>query len=74
MVSQQFTAVLAKYGCRPIQTAGKPFDPNVHQAISQMASEQPAGAIANEVAVGYMLHDRVVRPSCVIVSTGPQAT
>jgi molecular chaperone GrpE len=74
MVSQQFTGILAKYGCRPIETAGKPFDPNVHQAISQMPSEQPAGSIAHEVAVGFMLHDRVVRPSCVIVSTGPQAS
>lgn len=74
MVSQQFSTVLGKYGCRPIQAVGKSFDPNVHQAISQIASEQPAGSIANEVAVGYMLHDRVVRPSCVIVSTGPQTT
>jgi molecular chaperone GrpE len=74
MVSQQFTGVLAKYGCRPIETTGKTFDPNIHQAISQMASEQPAGSIAHEVAVGFMLHDRVVRPSCVIVSTGPQTT
>lgn len=73
MVSQQFTGILSKYGCRPIETAGKSFDPNFHQAISQMPSEQPAGSIAHEVAVGYMLHDRVVRPSCVIVSTGPQA-
>jgi molecular chaperone GrpE len=71
MVSQQFASVLAKYGCKPIEALGQPFDPNVHQAISQMPSEQyPAGTITNEVAVGYMLHDRVVRPSCVIVSTG----
>jgi molecular chaperone GrpE len=74
MVLQQFTGILAKYGCRPIETAGKPFDPNIHQAISQIASEHPAGSIAHEVAVGYLLHDRVVRPSCVIVSTGPQAS
>lgn len=71
MVSQQFAGVLAKYGCKPIETAGKQFDPNVHQAISQMPSaEVAAGMVAQEVAVGYMLHDRVVRPSCVIVSTG----
>lgn len=71
MVSQQFAGVLAKYGCKPIETTGKQFDPNVHQAISQMpSSEVAAGMVAQEVAVGYVLHDRVVRPSCVIVSTG----
>ncbi len=71
MVSQQFASVLAKYGCKPIEAAGKQFDPNIHQAISQMPSnEVAAGMVAQEVAVGYMLHDRVVRPSCVIVSTG----
>jgi molecular chaperone GrpE len=74
MVTQQFTTVLAKYGCKPIESTGKPFDPNIHQAISQMPSaEHAAGTVANEVAVGYMLHDRVVRPSCVIVSTGAPA-
>ena len=70
LVSQQFSSVLAKYGCQPIEAAGVPFDPNVHQAISQAVSDQPAGYVAQEVAVGYRLHDRVVRPSCVIVSTG----
>ena len=74
MVTQQFTTVLAKYGCKPIESTGKQFDPNIHQAISQMpSSEHAAGTVANEVAVGYMLHDRVVRPSCVIVSTGTPA-
>lgn len=74
MVTQQFTTVLAKYGCKPIESTGKQFDPNIHQAISQMPSaEHAAGTVANEVAVGYMLHDRVVRPSCVIVSTGAPA-
>ena len=74
MVTQQFTTVLAKYGCKPIESTGKQFDPNIHQAISQMPSaEHAAGTVANEVAVGYMLHDRVVRPSCVIVSTGTPA-
>lgn len=71
MVSQQFVGVLAKYGCRPIEAVGVPFDPNVHQAISQMASDQPPGSIAHEVGVGFVLHDRVIRPSSVIVSTGP---
>ena len=72
MVGQQMLSVLAKFGCKPIEAEGVEFDPNVHEAISQMPSEQyAAGIVAQEVAVGYLLHDRVIRPSSVIVSTGP---
>ena len=71
MVSQQFTDALAKHGCKVIEAVGTDFDPNIHQAIAQMPSlDQPAGKVAQEVAVGYMLHDRVIRPAQVIVSTG----
>jgi molecular chaperone GrpE len=71
MVSQQFNDALAKHGCKPIQAVGTAFDPNVHQAIAQTPSQDvPAGTVAMEVAVGYVLHDRVIRPAQVIVSTG----
>ncbi len=72
MVSQQLGQTLAKHGCQPIAALGTEFDPNIHEAISQMpSSEIPAGAVMQDVATGYLLHDRVVRPSQVIVSTGP---
>ncbi len=71
MVSQQMTDVLGRYGCKRVSALGEEFDPNIHEAISQMASDEYAsGTVMNEVAVGYLLHDRVVRPSHVIVSTG----
>ena len=71
MVTQQFTDALAKHGCKAIQAVGTEFDPNIHQAIAQTPSpEYPAGKVALEVAVGFMLHDRVIRPAQVIVSTG----
>ncbi len=71
MVSQQLSGVLSKHGCSAIESLGQDFDPNFHEAISQMPSEEhEAGKVAQEVAVGYRLHDRVVRPSNVIVSTG----
>lgn len=74
MVSQQFTDVLGKHGCKSIESLGAQFDPNIHQAIAQMPSpEHGAGTVAQEVAVGYMLHDRVIRPAQVIVSTGSGA-
>lgn len=72
LVSQQMSGVLAKYACKPIESLGKPFDPNLHEAISQTPSPNyAAGCVAQEVAVGYTLHERVIRPSQVIVSTGP---
>ncbi len=75
MVQNQLAAVLGKYGCKPIESVGKEFDPNIHEAIAQVPSpEFAAGLVAQEVAVGYLLHDRVVRPSSVIVSTGAPAT
>lgn len=72
MVVEQLASVLVKYGCKRIESVGHEFDPNVHEAIAQMPSpEHAAGVVMQEVAAGYVLHDRVVRPSSVIVSTGP---
>ena len=72
LVQQQFVNVLSKHQCKQIPSVGMPFDPNVHQAISQQPSDtHAAGTVMLEQSVGYMLHDRVVRPSMVVVSTGP---
>lgn len=72
LVQQQLATVLAKHHCTPIESVGKPFDPNIHQAIAQQPStEFPAGTVMFETSVGFMMHDRVIRPSMVIVSTGP---
>lgn len=71
MVQQQMTAVFAKHHCKPIAGLGSTFDPNVHQAIAQSPSDDyPAGQVMLEASTGYLLHDRVIRPSHVIVSTG----
>ncbi len=72
LVQNQLATVLAKYHCTPIESVGKPFDPNIHQAIAQQPSDTyPAGTVMLETSLGFMMHDRVVRPSMVIVSTGP---
>jgi molecular chaperone GrpE len=72
MVATQFEAVLANHGCVRIAAVGQPFDPNQHEAIAQEpSSEHPAGTVTKEIQVGYKLHDRVVRPAQVFVSTGP---
>ena len=72
LVRQQLLDVLERHHCLPIESEGQPFDPQVHEAILQQASdEHPANHVLMETQVGYLLHDRVVRPSQVIVSTGP---
>ena len=75
MVHKQFEDVLARYSARPIDAAGKPFDPNLHEALTQIPSaDHPPMTVLQEVEKGYTLHDRVLRPSKVIVSTAPPST
>ena len=70
MVSQQLGEVLKRHHCTRIEALHTPFDPNVHHAVMQQPSEEhPANTVLMVTQNGYQLHDRVVRPSQVIVST-----
>jgi molecular chaperone GrpE len=72
MVATQLEGVLKQHECVRIETVGTPFDPNYHQALAQEPSEEhPAGTVTRAVQAGYKLHDRVIRPAQVFVSTGP---
>jgi molecular chaperone GrpE len=71
MVQAQFLATLERHHCRRVGNVGEPFDPARHQALAQEPSaEHPAGAVTRVTQFGYQLHDRVVRPAQVFVSTG----
>lgn len=75
MVGTQLETVLEKHQCKKIEALHAPFDPNLHHAISQMPSaEYPPNTILVVTQDGYQLHDRVVRPSQVIVSTAATKT
>jgi molecular chaperone GrpE len=71
MVATQLDGVLMQHQCQRIEAAGQPFDPNQHQAIAQESSDQPAGTVTRAIQSGYKLHDRVIRPAQVFVSSGP---
>jgi molecular chaperone GrpE len=75
MVAKQIEAALGRHDVVPIDSAaGKPFDPNLHQAVQQVPSaEHPPMTVVQEVERGFTLKDRVVRPATVIVSTPPAA-
>ena len=69
LVEQQFLDVLRKFYCEPIEALHQPFDPNVHASIAQMPNaEHPPNTVIHESLVGFKLHDRVVRPSQVVLS------
>jgi molecular chaperone GrpE len=66
---KQLETGLNGFGAKTIVAVGQPFDPNVHEAISQVPSaDHPPMTVVQDVERGYMLHDRVVRPTKVIVT------
>ncbi len=74
MVAGQLSETLKKHGCTRIEAVGQSFDPALHEAISQMPSdEHPEGTVSHLALEGYQLHDRVVRPAQVVVSAGGSA-
>lgn len=75
MVVRQFDDVLTRHGITAINAVGKPFDPNLHQALQQVPSaDKPPMTVLAEYERGYTLNDRVVRPSTVVVSAAPAKT
>ncbi|HLT39474.1 MAG TPA: nucleotide exchange factor GrpE [Enhygromyxa sp.] len=74
MVRQEFVSALAKHGIKPIESVGRPFDPNLHDALQQMDSPDFApGIVMLEYEKGYQRNDKLLRPARVIVA-GPGST
>lgn len=58
-----------KMGIRPVESLGKPFDPNYHQVVFEdEESSEPAGTITQELQTGYMIEDRLLREAMVGVA------
>ncbi len=73
MITQQLVAALAKVGVAPVVAIDRPFDPALHEAISEMASDAHApNTVVHELERGYLLWDRLLRPSRVVVSRLPE--
>lgn len=72
MVLRQFDEALARHDVKPIAAEGEKFDPNRHDALTQVPSpDHEPMTVLQEVERGYTLHDRVLRPSKVIVAAPP---
>lgn len=74
MIRKLFDDTLGKHGVKSFSAKGKPFDPNQHEAMSQVeTNEMPPNHVFNEVLRGFTLNDRLVRPALVVVSKEPPA-
>lgn len=74
MVLRQFSNELAKCGATSFDPTGEPFDPKMHEAMTQVETEAvPAGHIFQVFQRGWMLNERLVRPAMVVVATAPAA-
>ncbi len=72
MVASQLHSVLTQHHCEMIEADGAQFDPHLHEAICQQPTpDEPENKVLQVTQVGYKLHDRVIRPSQVVVSTAP---
>jgi len=69
MTLNEILKILTKYNVTPIESLEKPFDPVFHEAVMQEDSDdQPENTVINEFQKGYLIHDRLLRPSMVVVS------
>lgn len=72
MTINQFRKVLEDFGVKPINALGEDFDPNLHQAMGQVeTTDQLPNTVISEFQKGYLLNDRLLRPSLVMVARAP---
>ncbi len=73
LIDKQFHDALAKLGVQPVSTEGQPFDPNLHQAIQMVdTNEAEDNHVLDELQRGYKLKDRLLRPAMVRVARNPK--
>ena len=68
LIEKELINSFDKNGIKSFESMGKKFDPNFHQALNEVESEQEDGMIINEIQKGYMLNDRLLRPALVSIS------
>lgn len=71
LIHRQLLELLRKRHVTPIETVGEPFDPNLHEAVTQEPSDDhPEGTVVKEFRRGYRLGDRLLRAAVVVVAAG----
>lgn len=73
MILNQIQGVLRNNGVQELNPVGEAFNPNLHESIAyQPSDEQPEGHVISVERVGYVLHERLIRPASVVVSKGSE--
>jgi len=68
LIKNQFSAILNKYGLEELKTFQEEFNPEFHEAVEEVKSEEKSGMIIEEVRKGYKLHNKILRPARVKIS------
>jgi molecular chaperone GrpE len=69
LVESQLLDIFSRFGIIPIEALGRPFDPNLHEAVLHQPREDTAsGTVIEVIEPGYRLHERVLRPAKVVVA------
>lgn len=71
LIYRKLEMLLQNNGVKPIESLGKPFDPQFHEAVQHVDGED--GKVIAEIQRGYMLGDRVLRPAMVVVGKGTKS-
>jgi molecular chaperone GrpE len=75
LTERELLKVLEKHDVKKFEPHGEKFDPNLHQAMYEVADPSvPAGTVAQVVQAGYLIGDRVLRPALVAVTRGGAKT
>jgi len=70
LIERKLRTTMEAQGLSPIRALGEPFDPHFHEAVMQRKGKE--GIVVEEIQKGYQLHDRVIRPSKVVVGSGEE--
>jgi molecular chaperone GrpE len=72
MIQQQLKGILMEAGLEEVDASGRPFDPMLHEAVSQLeTADTPEGHVVQQIRKGYKLRDRLLRPATVVVAKKP---
>ena len=73
MVKRKLWNVLRSEGLCPIESVGKPFDPHLHEAVLEIETlDHPEGTVIEEVKKGYLIREKLLKPSMVKVASTPR--
>ena len=70
LIERKLRTIMETQGLSLIEALGEPFDPHFHEAVMQGKGKE--GIVVEEIQKGYQLHDRVIRPSKVVVGSGEE--